>query len=179
MPRGRPSSLAGMSIDALLTLRDDVGRVLSQKTSELREQLQRLDFEAARPSTARTARVGSLRGRKISPKYRDPDNRANVWAGRGAVPRWMQEKIRAGAKRDDFLIGASGPSSRTKRTKKTARKAAKRKTSSKKAKTKTVSKKQQVSGKRKPARATTRKRPAAATLPQSATTVSPTGSATE
>jgi hypothetical protein len=178
MPRGRPSSLAGMSIEALLTLRDDVGRVLSQKTSELRDQLQRLEFGAARPSTAKTPRVGSLRGRKISPKYRDPDNRANVWAGRGAVPRWMQEKIRAGAKRDDFLIGASGTSSVTKRTKKTARKAAKRKTSSRKAKTKTVSKKQQVSGKRKPARTTSTKRQAPAALPQSAT-VSPTGSATE
>ena len=176
MPRRRPSSLAGMSIEALLTLRDDVGRVLSQKTSELREQLQRLELGAARTSTARAARVGSLRGRKISPKYRDPHNRTNVWAGRGAVPRWMQEKIRAGAKRDDFLIGASG---RTKRTKKTARKAAKRKTSSRKAKTKTVSKKKRVSGKRKPARTTSTKRQPNAALPQSATVVSPTGSATE
>jgi DNA-binding protein H-NS len=177
MPRGRPSSLAGLSIEALLTLRDDVGRVLSQKTSELREQLQRLEFEAARPSTARMARVGSLRGRKISAKYRDPDNRSNVWAGRGAVPRWMQEKIRAGAKREDFLIGASG--TRRKRTKKTARKAAKRKTSSSKAKTKTVSKKQRVRGKRKAARTTSMKRQLATAPPQSATTVSPVGSATE
>jgi DNA-binding protein H-NS len=178
MVSGRPSSLAGMSVEALLTLRDNVGRALSEKTSEMREQLRRLEFGAARSSTAKTGKTGSLRGRKIPPKYRDPDNPSNVWAGRGAVPRWMQEKIRAGAKRDDLLIGASGTSSRKKRTKKTARKAAKRK--SKKAKTKTASKKQRMRAKPKPARTTGRKRQPAAAVRQGApTTAASTGNATE
>jgi hypothetical protein len=36
------ASLASMSVDALLKLRDDIGKVLSSKTNELKDQLSRL-----------------------------------------------------------------------------------------------------------------------------------------
>jgi len=166
MARGRPSSLSAMSVDALLTLREEVGRMLSQRTSQLRAQLQRLEFGGARSSPARTGSAGSLKGRKLPPKYRDPDEPSNVWAGRGALPHWMQEKISAGAKRDDFLVGASGPSSRKKRSKKRARKAAKPKV---RAKTKRKSRKQ-ATKKAKVARTASRKRRSAAQLPHAAPT---------
>jgi DNA-binding protein H-NS len=107
-------SLAAMSIDALLALRDRIGTVLSEKTAELRRQLAELDFGARRSSRG-NAKTSSRKGRKIAPKYRDPDEPSNVWAGRGAVPRWMREKIKAGAKREDFLIGSSDAPSRKKR----------------------------------------------------------------
>lgn len=162
MPRGR-FNLAGMSIEALLALRDNVGRVLSQKTSELRKQLQELEFGGYRPPGAKGAKLGR-RGGIVPPKYRDPENPSNVWAGRGAVPRWMQEKIRAGAKREDFLIGASRTPQRKKRLKKSLRRA-KPKT---KAMAKITRKSKRTMAEPKLSGTTGKKRRSAAKLPQTA-----------
>ena len=165
MPRGR-FRLSAMSTDELLTLRDNVSRAVSEKISELRTQLQRLRSEARSSLAAKTG--GGRRGGKVPPKYRDPDNPSNVWAGRGAEPRWMREKIRAGAKREDFLIGASGTSSRKKRSKKSARRATK---TMARVRAKVKSKRsKQTRAKPKLRRATSRKRESAAKLPQSAPT---------
>jgi DNA-binding protein H-NS len=118
-------NLGVMSIDALLALRDTIGTVLAQKTAEIRKQLQRLDL-GGRTSSGRKGTGGRPRtGAKIPPKYRDPDDPANVWAGRGAVPRWMAAKIKTGAKREDFLIGASGAPPRKKKRVKAAKRPAK------------------------------------------------------
>jgi DNA-binding protein H-NS len=39
----------------------------------------------------------------VPPKYRDPKSR-ETWAGRGAQPVWLREKLKKGAKLDHFLI---------------------------------------------------------------------------
>ena len=105
----RRDNLASMSVAALLALRDNIGAVLSQRTAELQRQLQRLEI------TGRTATRAKGSGGKIPPKYRDPDNPANTWAGRGAIPKWMAGKLKGGTTREDFLIGAAGASGRRKR----------------------------------------------------------------
>ena len=46
----------------------------------------------------------SLKGKKVAPKYRNPKNRSETWAGRGATPRWMAAAIKTGKKKEDFLI---------------------------------------------------------------------------
>ena len=99
MPR---INLASMSVDALLKLRDDVVEVLSRKAGELRDQLSRLGNEIGASSGGRRS---SLKGRKIAIKYRDKEG--NVWAGRGAQPVWLREKLEAGAKLEDFAVGKS------------------------------------------------------------------------
>jgi DNA-binding protein H-NS len=171
MPRGR-FRLSAMSTDELLTLRDNVSRAVREKISELRTQLQQFAFEARSSSAAKTG--GVRRGGKVPPKYRDPDNPSNVWAGRGAEPRWMRDKIRAGAKREDFLIGASGTSPRKKRSKKRARRAKTMARLGAKVKSK---RSKQTRAKPKVRRATSRKRESAAKLPQSApTSAAPTES---
>lgn len=40
----------------------------------------------------------------VSPKYRNPDNFAETWSGRGPKPKWLKRKLEMGAKQDDFLI---------------------------------------------------------------------------
>ena len=42
---------------------------------------------------------------KVAPKYRNPDNPAETWAGRGQQPKWLASRIAQGAKLEDFLIG--------------------------------------------------------------------------
>jgi hypothetical protein len=48
---------------------------------------------------------------KVAAKYRNPDNPAETWAGRGLGPRWLAAAIRFGKKIDDFLI-AGAPSTK-------------------------------------------------------------------
>jgi DNA-binding protein H-NS len=53
---------------------------------------------------AAAIRGGVLRG-KVDPKYRNPENPAETWAGRGLKPRWLAAAIKAGKKLEDFSIG--------------------------------------------------------------------------
>ena len=57
---------------------------------------------AAKP--ARKSTKGYKLG-KVAPKYRNPQNPADTWAGRGQQPKWMATQIAAGRKLEDFLIG--------------------------------------------------------------------------
>jgi DNA-binding protein H-NS len=95
----RTPSLNSMSVDELLKLRDDVGKVLSQKATQLQEQLSALGAEVV---VARRGRRSAMKGRKVPIKYRDEEG--NTWAGRGAQPRWLREKLKAGAKLEDFAV---------------------------------------------------------------------------
>jgi DNA-binding protein H-NS len=92
-------SLASMSVDALLKLRDDIGKVLSRKAGQLQDQLSRLGSEVGR---SRRAHRSLMKGRKVPVKYRDRSG--NTWAGRGAQPVWLREKLKAGAKLEDFAV---------------------------------------------------------------------------
>ena len=49
-------------------------------------------------------RGSSLAGRKVKPKYRNPTNKAETWAGRGRQPLWMVAAMQSGKKLDSFLI---------------------------------------------------------------------------
>jgi DNA-binding protein H-NS len=96
------SNLASMSVDALLKLRDDIGKVLSGKANELRSQLSRLGDEIGHKKRGRRS---LFIGRKASVKYRD--RAGNTWAGRGVRPIWLREKLKAGAKLEDFAVQKS------------------------------------------------------------------------
>jgi DNA-binding protein H-NS len=85
-----------MSVDALLRLRDDINKILEGKANELRSQLSMLGRPAIQHG-------GSLKGRKVPPKYRGPSG--ETWAGRGARPRWLVEAMKKGKRAEDFLIG--------------------------------------------------------------------------
>jgi DNA-binding protein H-NS len=48
---------------------------------------------------------GGRRG-AVAPKYRNPDNPAETWAGRGLTPRWLAAALKTGKKLEDFSITA-------------------------------------------------------------------------
>ena len=101
------SSLASMTVEALIQLRDDVIQALSRRSAELQSQLAVLEdggwVSSGKKAVGRPA-GSKLKGKKVAPKYRNPKNRSETWAGRGATPRWMVAAIKAGKKREDFLI---------------------------------------------------------------------------
>jgi DNA-binding protein H-NS len=101
------SDLASMSVEALIKMRDEVIQTLSRKSGELQRQLAALaDGGWVSPGKKAVGRPrgGKLKGTKVAPKYRNPKNRSETWAGRGATPRWMAAAIKAGKKKEDFLI---------------------------------------------------------------------------
>src|SRR4029077_13559817 len=97
------TNLGSMSVEELLQFRDDVGKELNRKSTELRSQLARLGADIA-PGRGRG---GSLKGKKVPPKYRDTPG--NTWAGRGAKPRWLVAAIKEGKKLEDFAIERTAP----------------------------------------------------------------------
>lgn len=40
----------------------------------------------------------------VEPRYRNKNNAAETWTGRGKQPRWLVAEIEKGAKLEDFLI---------------------------------------------------------------------------
>ncbi len=111
----RLPALSAMGVEELLKLREEVMAMLSRRATALQGELAALEGyqrsdgpPSSGPRTIRRSgpRTSSLFGRKIPPKYRDQSG--NAWSGRGAQPRWLTAAIKAGAKREDFLIDNSG-----------------------------------------------------------------------
>jgi DNA-binding protein H-NS len=66
--------------------------------------------------------------RPVAPKYRNPDNPSETWAGRGLKPRWVVSALKAGHKLEDLLIARPGKAAAGKMAKgKKGRKASARK----------------------------------------------------
>jgi DNA-binding protein H-NS len=104
-------NLSGMSVEALMDLRNRIDETLNERRAELQRQLERIALVGG----ARVVRGGAsaLKGRKVPPKYRGPSG--ETWAGRGARPRWLVAAIKGGKKLDDFLIDKSARKGRRKR----------------------------------------------------------------
>ena len=130
MPRRATVKMGDMTVAQLLQLRDKVQTSLSRKVMAERRELEHKigllsKLESSAPqngrSTTRRGRGGRravavragngkshpLKGRTVVPKYRDPANPNQTWAGRGQAPRWLVAYEDQGRKRDEFLIGVT------------------------------------------------------------------------
>jgi DNA-binding protein H-NS len=99
-------NLKGLSVAALMSLRDQVEKRLLEHRAELEKQLAAITPKGKAISS-------SLKGRKVPPKYRGPSG--ETWAGRGARPRWLVAAIKGGKKLEVFLIDKSARKARKKR----------------------------------------------------------------
>ncbi|RYU59440.1 H-NS histone family protein [Methylolobus aquaticus] len=46
------------------------------------------------------------KGRKVPIKYRNPDNLAEQWSGRGVKPKWLQQLLAHGRKLEEFEVAS-------------------------------------------------------------------------
>ena len=103
-------ALKTMSIAKLQDLKAKVDAAISEKVMtrrhELESELSQLDGYAGAGRRGRPAGRGGARG-KVAPKYRNPDNPAETWAGRGLKPRWLAAAMKGGKKLEDFAIGGA------------------------------------------------------------------------
>jgi DNA-binding protein H-NS len=110
---GNQMNLKSMSISRLTDLRDRVEAALATKVIEQRRTIESELAKLSRLQGAKTLRKSGsgfgLRG-PVAPKYRNPQNPAETWAGRGLTPRWLTAAMKGGKSADDFLIRGAVPS---------------------------------------------------------------------
>src|SRR5258706_14150288 len=107
-------NLKSMSIDKLSKLREQIDAALRSKVIEERRTLQDELGKLERLATGSRAigGRGGMRG-PVAPKYRNPANPTETWAGRGLKPRWLAAALKSGKKLEDFSIAAAEKKIRT------------------------------------------------------------------
>jgi DNA-binding protein H-NS len=122
---GNSMNFKSMSIENLVKLKDQVESALSSKVAETRRMLQsNLSKLSGFGAASMRGRGGAARG-KVAPKYRNPDNPSETWAGRGLKPRWLAAALKAGKKIEHFSIAEIGKKA-AKKTRQTKTKVARR-----------------------------------------------------
>jgi DNA-binding protein H-NS len=105
-------AIKNLSVAQLLTLREDIDKLLKSKRSELEMQLKLIAGEpsvrfkrpvvrAKRPEMKKRSKGG-----KVVAKYRHPRT-GETWSGRGVTAAWLANEIKAGRTKEDFLISGS------------------------------------------------------------------------
>ena len=77
---------------------------IARERQVLTKALERIGNNTNGPSSARDGRVHPLKGKKLRPKYRNPDDRSETWAGRGNRPRWLTAALKRGRKLESFAV---------------------------------------------------------------------------
>jgi DNA-binding protein H-NS len=114
-------ALKSMSIAKLQDLKAKVDAAISEKLKSRRHaletELSRLAGYSGAGRRGRPAGRGGARG-SVAPKYRNPENPAETWAGRGLRPRWLTAAMKGGKKLEDFAIAGAAKSSPVKKARK-------------------------------------------------------------
>src|SRR6516165_7034813 len=116
-------ALKSMSIEKLVALKGQVEAMLSSKVLEqrraLESELSKLGrFQGGAGRAKSVFGRGGARG-AVAPKYRNPENPAETWAGRGLRPRWLTAALKTGKTLDDFLIAGASKTSTARQSKRT------------------------------------------------------------
>ena len=97
----KSNELKFMSADELWDLLETVNAILFKmmeaEKAELEERLRKLESVSA---------ASRRRYPPVRPKYKNPENSAEVWSGRGRQPVWVREQLKTGKRLDQLLIAA-------------------------------------------------------------------------
>jgi DNA-binding protein H-NS len=98
--------LKAMSVAKLMDLKSEVEAAIVQKVTLRRKELETELSELERhiPGGNRGTRGRGGRRGSVAPKYRNPKDPSQTWAGRGLQPLWLRDALKSGKKLDSFLI---------------------------------------------------------------------------
>ena len=103
------STLEILSTEELCALHDKVTATLAAKINAEKKVLE--DRLAKLNGRLRVAQIGETPKRRsyptVFPKFRNPEQPWETWAGRGKKPRWLTAQLKAGKQIDDFRIGSA------------------------------------------------------------------------
>ena len=97
------AELDRMSTDDLWSLHVEVSQLLEQR---IQQEKLRLEERLKRLQTPVMSGVASRRRPypPVLPKYFNPDQPSETWAGRGKRPRWLVAQLKSGKRIEDFRI---------------------------------------------------------------------------
>ena len=102
----KDSDFHSMTVDELWLLHQQIASILvgkiSDEKAELDRRLQQISLVHERTNSPRRRRYP-----RVHPKFRNPGNPGETWAGRGKQPRWLTAQLKAGKQLDDFKIQRS------------------------------------------------------------------------
>ena len=114
-------ALKSMSIAKLQDLKSQVEAAITAKVTERRHELEselsKLDGHSGGARRGRPAGRGGPRG-SVAPKYRNPENPTETWAGRGLKPRWLVAAMKGGKKAGGFRYRGPAKGSPAKKARK-------------------------------------------------------------
>src|SRR6186997_663562 len=98
------SELELMSNDELWALYDGVSEVLAARLvaekDVLETRLTLLSSQSHTPQSGRSKRPYP----PVLPRFRNPDDPSETWAGRGRQPHWVAKQLRSGKRIEEFRI---------------------------------------------------------------------------
>jgi DNA-binding protein H-NS len=103
----KPHDLKSMSVDELWSLHEFVAAALARKilaeTARLNQRLRQLGLSAVSHNVKEISHARRPYP-QVFPKYRNPAEPSETWAGRGKKPRWLTAQLKSGKKINDFRI---------------------------------------------------------------------------
>jgi DNA-binding protein H-NS len=99
-----PQDLKSMSAEELWSLHKRVVSVLARKIAAEKEQLDRRLQQLGVEQSAKEISHARRPYPQVFPKFRNPAQPGETWAGRGKQPRWLTAQLKSGKKLDDFRI---------------------------------------------------------------------------
>jgi DNA-binding protein H-NS len=101
------ADLKSMSADELWSLHEAVSSALVRRmqaeTERLNQRLCQLGLGAVPHNVKKTSHARRPYA-QVFPKYRNPAEPSETWAGRGKKPRWLTAQLKSGKRLDDFRI---------------------------------------------------------------------------
>ena len=102
-------NVKSMSFDKLLVAKGKIDAEIELRSARERSRLIEAIGDlrmasAARSATAANTRPHALKGKKLPPRYRNPKNRKETWAGRGNRPQWLVTALKGGRRLEAFAI---------------------------------------------------------------------------
>jgi DNA-binding protein H-NS len=100
--------IRSLSTDELWLLREKIAATLDAKLTAEKETLEKRLWCLRKIGVERAVKVSKRRPYPVVfPKFRNPDDPSETWAGRGKQPRWLRKQLRSGKRMDDFRISSS------------------------------------------------------------------------
>jgi DNA-binding protein H-NS len=108
----KPCDFDSLPTDKLWDLHEKItatlaGKLAAQKT-RIEKRLHQLEQGVGSNANGRNVDHARRPYPKVFPKYENPAQPSETWAGRGKQPRWLSAQLRSGKKLDDFRISSSG-----------------------------------------------------------------------
>jgi DNA-binding protein H-NS len=98
-------ALKSLSTDELWLLHEKITAALEVKLSAKKEMLEKRLRRLGRVGAEQIVKAPERRRYPaVLPKFRNPNDPSETWAGRGKQPRWLKKQLGSGKRIDDFRI---------------------------------------------------------------------------